>query len=244
MSPKENEEIRKQVQELLDKGLIRESLSPCAVPTVLAPKKGGEWRMCTDSRAINKITISKTKEEHFRQVRYVLEKLQQDKLLINFKKCSFFQKELVYLGFVIAENELKMDLEKVAAILSWPSPQILFEVRSFHGLASFYRKFIKNFSGICAPMLDTIKKASQPFQWTKGAEKSFQILKKKSTERPILRLLDFNKLFQVRCDASGTAIRAVLSQEDKPVAYFSKKLNESRKKYTLMTRRFMPSSKP
>eukprot|EP00253_Pinus_taeda_P001878 PITA_01878 len=60
MSPKDNEEITKQVQELLDKGLIRESLSSCAVPTVLAPKKGGEWRMCTNSQAINKSTISGT----------------------------------------------------------------------------------------------------------------------------------------------------------------------------------------
>jgi len=268
MCPKDNEEIRKQVQELLDKGLIRESLSPCAVPMVLAPKKGGEWRMCTDSRAINKITIRyrfpllrmddmmdcssgaayfskidlksgyhqiriregdewktafktneglykwlvmpfglsnapntfmrlmnemlkeyigkfvivylddilifrRTREEHLQHVHKVLEKLQQNKLLINLKKCTFLQKELIYLGFVIAENELKMDPEKVVAIVNQPSPKNLFEVRSSHGLAIFYTKFIKNFSEICAPMLDTIKKASQPFQWTEAVERSF-----------------------------------------------------------------------
>ena len=77
------------------------------------------------------------------------------------------------MGFVISENELKMDPEKVAAIVSWPSPKSLFEVQSFHGLASFYWKFITNFSGICAPMVDTVKKANQPFHWTELAEKIF-----------------------------------------------------------------------
>lgn len=74
---------------------------------------------------------------------------------------------------MIEENELKMDPEKVEAIVNWPSPKKLFEVRIFHRLESFYRKFIKNFSGICAPMLGTIKKDSQPFRWTEAAEKSF-----------------------------------------------------------------------
>ena len=68
------------------------------------------------------------------------------------------KKELVYLGFVISQEGLKMDPEKVKAIVDWPSPRNIFEVRSFHGYASFYRKFIGNFSGICAPILDTVKK--------------------------------------------------------------------------------------
>ena len=75
-----------------------------------------------------------------------------------------------------------MDQEKVKAILEWPSPNNIFEVRSFHGLTSFYRKFIRNFSNINAPILETIKKDKQPFVWTKEVERSFQLLKKKVIE--------------------------------------------------------------
>jgi hypothetical protein len=119
--------------------------------------------------------------------------------------------ELIYLGFVISSNELKMDPEKVREIKEWTSPSSIFEVRSFHRLASFYRKFIRNFSGICTPMLDTMKKKHKSFNWTEEAEKSFKVLKEKITEQLIMVLPNFGKTFQVICDASGLAIGAVLS---------------------------------
>jgi hypothetical protein len=100
-------------------------------------------------------------------------------------------------------------------------------VRSFHGLSSFYRNIIRNFSGICAPMMDTVKKRHKSMKWTEEAEKIFRILKEKIIEQPILVLLDFEKTFQVRCDASGVTIGVVLSQNSRPVAYFSEKLNDT-----------------
>ena len=74
-----------------------------------------------------------------------------------------------------------MDPEKVRAIREWSSPRRIFEVRSFHGLARFYRNFIRNFSGICAPMLDTVKKKHKSFKWTEEVERSFNILKERIT---------------------------------------------------------------
>jgi hypothetical protein len=74
------------------------------------------------------------------------------------KKSPFMKTDLIYLGFVIFADKLRMDPNKVEVIKNWPSPKSIFEVRSFHGLASFYQKFIKNFSGISAPMMDTVKK--------------------------------------------------------------------------------------
>jgi hypothetical protein len=124
-----------------------------------------------------------------------------------------------------------MDPDKVEVIKNWPSPRNVFEVRSFHGLASLYRIFIRNFSGISVAMIDTVKKRHKSFHWTKEAEKSFNLLKRKIMEQPILVLPDFRKTFQVKCDASGFAIGVVLSQEDRPIVYFSEKLNEVKVKY-------------
>ena len=91
------------------------------------------------------------------------------------------KEELVYLGFLVSKEGLKMDSEKVQAILNWPNPRNIFEVRSFHGLASFYRKFIRIFSQICAPIIEIIKETNHPFKWRKAAERNFKLLKNKIT---------------------------------------------------------------
>ena len=117
------------------------------------------------------LIFSNIEEEHLKHLTSVMRRLQQEKLLINLNKSSFMKTQLIYLGFVISSNELKMDPEKVKAIKEWSSPRNIFEVRSFHGLASFYRKFIKNFSGIFAPMMDTVKKRHKYFHWTEEQRK-------------------------------------------------------------------------
>jgi hypothetical protein len=131
-----------------------------------------------------------------------------------------------------------MDLEKVREIREWPSPISVFEVRIFHGLANFYRKFIRNFSSICAHIMDTVNIKHRYFSWTLEAEKGFRVLKDKITEQPILVLPYFKKTFQVRFDASGVAIGAVLSQDNKPISYFSEKLNDTERKYSTYDKEF------
>jgi hypothetical protein len=131
-----------------------------------------------------------------------------------------------------------MDPEKVKAIREWQTPRSIFEVRSFHGLEIFYQNFIRNFSEIGGQMMDTVKKRHEYFKWIEEAKKSFNVLKEKITEQLILVLLDFGKTFQVRCDVSGVAIGVLLSQENRPLAYFSENLNEDKKKYSTYDKEF------
>lgn len=162
----------------------------------------------------------------------VLKILQEEKLIGNLEKSEFMKEELVYLGFVVSQGSMKIDKSKVEAILSWPTPRSIVEVKSFHGMAQFYRKFVKRFSEICAPMNYTIKGGMKiMFVWTKVVDESFKKLKKKVETQPILFFPSFEKLFMVECDASNIAVGVVLSQEGRPMEFFSEGLNEANSRH-------------
>jgi hypothetical protein len=112
----------------------------------------------------------------------------------------------------------------VEAIHGWPIPKNLSQVRSFLGLAGFYRRFVKDFSTIAA-LLNELTKKGVPFSWETRQGNAFNMLNDKLTHAPLLQLPDFNKTFELECDASGIGLSGVLLQERKSVAYFSEKLS-------------------
>ncbi|XP_019105477.2 uncharacterized mitochondrial protein AtMg00860-like [Beta vulgaris subsp. vulgaris] len=145
------------------------------------------------------------------------------------EKCEFFTPSVSTLGFIISKDGIAMDEAKVEAIKPWPTRKNVTEVRCFHGLASLYRRFIKDFSTLLAPLTECIKKES--FTWTPATQGAFKALKNKLSEAPILAIPDLNQVFEVECDASGVGIEAVLTQGVRRTAYFSEKLNNSRINY-------------
>ena len=164
-------------------------------------------------------------------MRQVLETLRKESLYANHAKCMFALDHIDFLGFVVSSKGVHVDQEKVVAIQHWPTPTNVNEVRSFHGLASFYRRFVQNFSTIVAPLNAIIKK-DVVFKWGQYQIKKFETLKEKLTHAPILALPNFTKTFEIECHASNVGIRVVLLQESHPIAYFSEKLRGSHLNYS------------
>ncbi|XP_020700689.2 uncharacterized protein LOC110112721 [Dendrobium catenatum] len=324
LNPKEQQILQGLIDDLLEKQSIQPSMSPCAVPALLVPKKDGSWRMCVDSRAINKITVkyrfpvpridelldqlsgssifskldlrsgyhqirirpgdewktafktpqglfewkvmpfglcnapstfmrmmnellkpfmgkfcivyfddilvySTNWQDHLTHLVALFDVLKQQRLFINLPKCELGVSQVYFLGFIVSADGVCMDPKKIEAIIDWPTPRTFTEIRSFHGLANFYRKFIKDFSLIMAPITDSLK--SKTFDWAEPQQQAFEQVKAAISSAPVLALPDFDKPFTVDTDASAIGVGAVLSQSDKPVAFFSEKLSASRQKW-------------
>jgi len=169
------------------------------------------------------LIYSKTAEEHAEHLRIVLEKLRQNQLYAKFSKCEFWLEKVAFLGHVLTTEGVAVDPAKIEAVIEWQQPKNVTDIRSFLGLARYYRRFIKNFSKIAKPMTELLKNGT-PFVWSEKCEASFQELKSKLTTTPIHTLPDVQKDFVVYCDASRQGLGCVLMQEGKVVAYASLQL--------------------
>jgi hypothetical protein len=160
--------------------------------------------------------------------------LKKEKLFANLEKCTFCTDQVVFLGFVVLGSGIQVDESKVKAIKDWSTPKNVSQVRSFHGLASFYRRFMRDFNTIAA-LLNKLTKKGVAFQWGEPQEKASQELKKRLSEAPLLVLPDFTKTFEVECDASGIGIGIgdILMQNGQPVAYFSEKFGGAQLNYSV-----------
>jgi len=155
-------------------------------------------------------------EEHLQHLQQVFELLAQDQWLVKLSKCRFAQESISYLGHVISAKGVGTDPTKVEVVHQCPQPADVKELRSFLGLAAYYRKFVRNFSIIARPLHDLLRKG-QLFVWTEAHQSAL-------ISAPVLALPDFSLPFQIQTDASDRGVGTVLLQQGHPLAFVSKAL--------------------
>ncbi|GJV16705.1 putative reverse transcriptase domain-containing protein [Tanacetum coccineum] len=267
MAPIELKELKDQLQELLERGFIRPSVSPWGAPVLFVKKKDVASERADKSRLLfaqvmvimkswlafgltklhqlfmdlmNRVfhefldkfvivfiddilVFSKSKEEHEEHLRTVLQILRQEKLYAKFSKCEFWLSKVAFLGHIVSAEGITMDPAKVEAITKWPRPTSVTEVRSFLGLAGYYRRFVEGFSRLALPLTKLMRKGEK-FVWNEEREKSFEELKQRLVSAPILTLPSGSGGFQIYSDASKKGLGCVLMQHGKVIAYASRQL--------------------
>ncbi|KAJ0568387.1 putative nucleotidyltransferase, Ribonuclease H [Helianthus annuus] len=169
------------------------------------------------------LIYSATWEEHLSHLRLVFKTLLDNQLIAKLSKCVFGQTQVGYLGHIVSAEGIAVDPEKIVSIQNWPTPKNVKDVRSFLGLAGYYRRFMRQYASIAGPLTDLLKKHN--FTWSSPQEDAFVRLKTLLSSTSVLRLPDFSKLFTIEKDASGTGVGDVLSQDKQPIAFYSHKLS-------------------
>ena len=333
----QQDEIDRQVKDLLERGLIAPSNSPWSSPVVLVSKKDGSSRLCCDYRRINDVTLKdayplpridasidalagatwfstldlasgywqveldddardksafavkgglyswnimsfglcnapgtferlmervlsglhwetllvylddiivwgRTAEEAISRLETVFQRLRSAGLKLKPSKCDLFKQSVTYLGHVVSAEGVHTDPKKIQAVKEWPQPTTVTQVRSFIGLASYYRRFIKDFSRIARPLFRLMEKGVK-FEWTAECAEALHILKEHLITAPILAYPQIEGQYVLDTDASGFALGAVLSQVqegvERVVAYASKSLDKAQRNYCVTRRELL-----
>jgi transposase InsO family protein len=181
------------------------------------------------------IIYSNNIKEHWQQVRKVLERIKEHKVNLKIKKCEFGVSETEFLGQIINGKTMRMQQEKVKAILDWPIPKKKEDVAAFRGLTGYYRQYIKKFSDKFRPLNEVLSK--KDFDWKEREERAFREIKKEYEDEKFLLMIDLEKQIWVYADASDYAIGSEISQLDengrrRPVLFYSRKLLPAEMNYS------------